>query len=41
MGLQLEATGSVVFDGVGDDETEEVVGLPSVDLGDVVEGVPA
>jgi iron(III) transport system ATP-binding protein len=41
VGLQLEATGCVVFGGVGDGEVEEVVGLPAEDKDDVVAGVPA
>jgi hypothetical protein len=41
VGLQLEATGCVVFDGVGDGDAGEVVGLPSVDMDDVVVGMPA
>jgi iron(III) transport system ATP-binding protein len=41
VGLQLEATGCVVFDDIGDNETEEVIELPSDNKSDVIEGVPA
>jgi len=40
VGLSLEATGCVVFDGVGD-EAVEVVELPAVHTRHVIEGVPA
>jgi hypothetical protein len=41
VGLQLAATGCVVFGGSGNDKTEELVALPSVETPDVIEGVPA